>query len=171
MDLAASLKLALDPDEILRAQGITPDPWQQEFLLSNDREILLNCCRGAGKSRTTSARAVHTALFRPKSLTLLISRSQRQAKEIMRYCKQGLKAVGWPIPPIKENEHEVELQNGSRLVALPGNEATIRTYQGVTDLILDEASRIPDDLYASVSPMVAISKGRTVALSTPFGQR
>src|SRR5262249_28657710 len=99
MDLAASLKLALDPGEILRAQGITPDPWQQEFLLSNDREILLNCCRGAGKSRTTSARAVHTALFRPKSLTLLISRSQRQAKEIMRYCKQGLKAVGWPIPP------------------------------------------------------------------------
>ena len=34
--------------------------------------------------------------------------------------------------------------------ALPGREGTIRSYSGVDLLILDEASRVPDDLYRSV---------------------
>src|SRR5262249_4393282 len=38
-------------------------------------------------------------------------------------------------------------------------------------LVLDEAARIPDILYRSVRPMLAVSRGRLVALSTPFGQR
>ena len=63
------------------------------------------------------------------------------------------------------------MANGSRLVALPGREETIRSYSGVRLLILDEASRVPDDLYRAVRPMLAVSHGRLVALSTPFGQR
>src|ERR1019366_5345786 len=42
---------------------------------------------------------------------------------------------------------------------------------GVTLLVLDEAARIPDQLYRSVRPMLAVSRGRLVALSTPFGRR
>jgi hypothetical protein len=38
-------------------------------------------------------------------------------------------------------------------------------------LILDEASRIADELYQSVRPMLATSKGKLIALSTPWGQR
>jgi hypothetical protein len=38
-------------------------------------------------------------------------------------------------------------------------------------LILDEAARVPDDLYGSVSPMTGVTQGRTICLSTPFGQR
>src|SRR5262249_23755419 len=34
-----------------------------------------------------------------------------------------------------------------------------------------EAARVPDDLYRSVRPMLAVSRGRLVCLSTPFGQR
>ena len=45
------LALAFDPCRILHAQGITADPWQRELLLSTAPRILLNCCRGAGKSR------------------------------------------------------------------------------------------------------------------------
>src|SRR5437764_296015 len=48
MDPAAQLRLALDPSEILRAQGMHPDPWQQQFLLAEDRCIMLCCSRGAG---------------------------------------------------------------------------------------------------------------------------
>jgi hypothetical protein len=54
---------------------------------------------------------------------------------------------------------------------LPGREETIRSFSGVKLLILDEASRVPDDLYRSVRPMLAVSQGRLLALSTPFGQR
>jgi hypothetical protein len=38
-------------------------------------------------------------------------------------------------------------------------------------LLVDEAARVPDALYRSVRPMLAVSQGRIVALSTPFGKR
>jgi hypothetical protein len=165
------LALALDPTRILLAQSITADPWQRELLFSHEQNILLNCCRGAGKSRATSALALHTALFTPKSLTLLISRSQRQSMELFRYVKQGYSALDRPIGTVKETESQLELANGSRIVALPAKEETIRSFQGVHLLVIDEAARVPDDLYASVSPMTSVSRGRQVLLSTPFGQR
>jgi hypothetical protein len=38
-------------------------------------------------------------------------------------------------------------------------------------LIIDEAARVADELYYSVRPMLAVSQGRLLALSTPFGKR
>ena len=104
MNNAAMLSLSLDPTAILTAQNLEPDPWQRQLLLSKAPAILLNCSRGAGKSRTTSALALHTALFRCESLVLLISRSQRQANELFRYVKQGYRAIGRPLEAIKETE-------------------------------------------------------------------
>jgi hypothetical protein len=65
----------------------------------------------------------------------------------------------------------MEYGNGSRIVCLPGKEATIRGFSGVSLLIVDEASRVDDALYASIRPMLAVSGGRIVLLSTPFGKR
>jgi hypothetical protein len=61
--------------------------------------------------------------------------------------------------------------NGSRIIALPGTEKTVRGYSGVNLIVLDEAARIPDELFLSVRPMLAVSGGRMVMLSTPFGRR
>src|SRR5205814_2588268 len=80
-------------------------------------------------------------------------------------------AIDAPVAMRRSTQTELELANRSRLVALPGREGTIRSYSGVRLLILDEASRVPDDLYRSVRPMLAVSHGRLIALSTPFGQR
>ena len=38
-------------------------------------------------------------------------------------------------------------------------------------LAIDEAARVDEDLYVAVRPMLAVSGGRLVALSTPYGQR
>jgi hypothetical protein len=65
----------------------------------------------------------------------------------------------------------LELANGSRIVALPGREDTIRGFSSVDLLIIDEAARVSDDLYRAVRPMVAVSGGQVICLSTPFGQR
>jgi hypothetical protein len=65
----------------------------------------------------------------------------------------------------------MELANGSRIVSLPGDEQTIRGYSGVALLAIDEAARVPDDLYRAVRPMLAVSGGRLVCLSTPYGKR
>jgi hypothetical protein len=171
MKAAALLALALDPARILMAQGLVPDAWQRELLFSSARDVLLCCSRGAGKSRVTSAMALHTALVKPRSLVLLVSRSLRQATELFRYVKEGYRALKRPIQALKDNQCQLEFKNRSRIIALPGREETIRSFQGVELLILDEAARIPDDLYSSLSPMTGVSGGRTVCLSTPFGQR
>jgi phage FluMu gp28-like protein len=65
----------------------------------------------------------------------------------------------------------VHLTNGSRIEALPGTEKTIRGFSGVDLLIVDEASRVEDELYFAVRPMLAISGGRLMMLSTPYGKR
>lgn len=65
----------------------------------------------------------------------------------------------------------VRFANGSRVLALPGSEKTIRGISAVTLLILDEAAGIPDELYGAVRPMLAVSKGRLVLMSTPRGEQ
>jgi hypothetical protein len=171
VNLQQLFALALDPSRILEARGITPDPWQRALLLSRDRQILLNCSRQSGKSTVVSALALHTALFTTGALVLLLSPSQRQSGEIFRKVLDAYKALGKPLPARHQTQLLLELANGSRILCLPGREGTIRSFSGVNLLVLDEAARIPDDLYRSVRPMLAVSQGRLIALSTPFGQR
>jgi hypothetical protein len=74
--------------------------------------------------------------------------------------------------PIKEESAlRFELSNGGRIVALPGTEDTIRGFSGVALLIVDEAARVSDPLYFAIRPMLAVSGGRMVCLTTPFGKR
>jgi hypothetical protein len=173
MDPARALALVSDPSLILTAQGLFPDPWQREFLFCADRQVLLNCCRQSGKSTATAARALHLALFAPRSLVLLLSPTQRQSLELFRKVRDAYDALGRPVPPVADarSQGRLELANGSRVVGLPGKEATIRGFSRVALLLIDEAAKVPDDLYRAVRPMLAVSRGRIVCLSTPFGQR
>src|ERR1700688_2334143 len=70
-----------------------------------------------------------------------------------------------------ESSLRIELGNGSRIIALPGLENTIRGFAGVKLLVIDEASRVADDLYRAVRPMLAVSNGRMICLTTPWGKR
>ncbi|MBL8797838.1 MAG: terminase family protein [Planctomycetia bacterium] len=171
MDPQQTLALMLDPSLIFQAMGMTADPWQQELLLSTARQTLLNCSRQVGKSRTAAVLATHAVLFQPHSLVLLLSPSQRQSGEIFRKVMEAYNALQRPVKATYETQLKLELENGSRVVCLPGREETIRSFSGVRLLIIDEAARIPEDLYRSVRPMLAASQGRLLALSTPFGQR
>jgi hypothetical protein len=162
-------------DAVLMAQraGITPDAWQSELLRSDAKQLILNCSRQAGKSTVTSVLGLHTALYQPDSLVLLLAPSLRQAEELFRKLQTVYNDIETPILPTatQESAREMGLSNGSRVIALPGNEATIRGFSGVALLIVDEASRVPDALYQAIRPMLAVSGGRIVLLSTPFGKR
>jgi hypothetical protein len=134
--------------------------------------MLLLCTRQGGKSQTAAALALWTAFLQPGSLTLLLSPTQRQSGELFRdKVKRLYYAMGRPVQTAQESALTMELTNGSRIVALPGDEATIRGYSGVALLVIDEAARVPDALYGSVRPMLAVSRGRLIALSTPWGKR
>ncbi len=169
--IAADLAVALDPVRLAVGAGITPDPWQVEVLRSDSSRILLNCCRQAGKSTVTAVLATHTALYQPRSLTLLLSPSLRQSQELFRKVLAVYRARDRPVSARTENALSLELATGSRIHCLPGTEATVRGFSAVDLLVVDEAARVANALYAAVRPMLAVSGGRLVALSTPFGAR
>jgi Terminase large subunit, T4likevirus-type, N-terminal len=170
-----------DPVAFARSFGFQPDPWQTKVLRSQSKRILLNCSRQVGKSTITALVALHQAIFVPKSLTLLISKAQRQSSELFRKVQDswdlllrygeasGLQYVEPRL--IEDNRLSVEFENGSRIVSLPANSSTVRGFSSVGLIIEDEAAFVSDELYRSVRPMLAVSGGRLILLSTPFGKR
>ena len=161
----------LDPAAMAGVAGLEPDPWQLEVLRSTADRLLLNCSRQTGKSTVTALLAIHTAHRRPESLVLLVSPSLRQSGELFKKAREIHAALDTTLETTAESALRLELSNGSRIVSLPGNEQTVRGYSGVQLLAIDEAARVPDDLYLSIRPMLAVSGGRLMALSTPFGTR
>lgn len=170
MNSTQFMAMALDPSLILKAQGKPADQWQRDFLLSNDKYTLMNCSRQSGKSTTVAAKALHRALFTPHSTVLILSPGQRQSSELFRKVLDGYNALGRPLAAEYETQLKIELKNGSRILCMPGKEETVRGFTPQL-LIIDEASRVADDLYRSVRPMLAVGKGSFVAMTTPFGQR
>lgn len=157
---------------LAEAAGIIPDPWQRVALESTARKLMFNCCRQSGKSTTAALLAVHEAAFTPGALALMLAPSLRQSGELFRTCLQLMKRADVPLPAIvMESALRLELENGSRIIALPGSESTTRGYAAATLVIIDEASRVPDALIAAVRPSLATTNGRLVALSTPAGKR
>ncbi len=162
-----------DRTAVLRLAGLTPDPWQVQLLTSpsspNEQTAILTG-RQMGKSTVAAGLALATALLDP-ALVLLLSPVLRQSQEIFRKVTDLYHALGGPVRATAETALRLELANGSRIISLPGTETTIRGYSAAALLIIDEAARVPDDLYRSVRPMLAVSGGRLVALTTPFGKR
>jgi hypothetical protein len=169
--LDRDLALALDPCALMLALGMTPDPWQRDLLRSEAQRMLLNCSRQSGKTTAAAVLALHEACFRPPALVLIGSPALRQAQEVFRTVTALYGRLGEAVPTEAESALRLELVNGSRIIALPGSEATVRGYAGVRLVLLDEASRVPDVLYDALAPALAVSRGRIILLSTPFGKR
>jgi hypothetical protein len=156
---------------LLTDLGFEPEPFQQELLRSKAERILLLTHRQAGKSTAKAALGIGTALRDPGSLILVISRSQNQADELFRKLSHFYRVLGEPVPTVEDNAHTLALENSSRIVSLPHSPATIVGYSGPSLIIIDEAARVNDETYLSMSPMLLRSRGKLVAMSTPYGRR
>jgi hypothetical protein len=166
-----TLAIRLDPSLLMEAAGFHPDPWQRRALRSEAKRLLLLASRQSGKSTTTSLIALNEALFRPESLILLVSRVERQSGELFRKVMAAYDALGRPVEAVRELAFSLELANGSRIIALPGDPATVRCFSGVVMVIVDEAARCLDGIFTATLPMLGTTDGRMLCLSTPFGKR
>ena len=169
--LADDLRMAFDRVTFARSVGVEPDGWQDDLLRSDSERVLLNCCRQSGKSTTAGIIALHRALYHPGSLVLILAPAERQAKETFGKVAQAYRRLGHSLAPDSYRNLGMRLANGSRIEALPGSERTIRGFSGVDLLVLDEAARVEDGLYFAVRPMLAVSGGALIMLSTPAGRR
>lgn len=169
--MALDLARAFDPALLAQDCGIVPDPWQADLLRTMPKRALLLCSRQSGKSTITALMALHVALYEAPALVVVVSPSQRQSAEMLRTIRlfhSQLKGV----PALDaESVLKAELANGSRILALPGNEKTVRGLSAAALVVIDEAARVEDSLTAAVRPMMATSQGRLIALTTPAGKR
>lgn len=167
--------------------GLIPDEFQKEYLSTDAEDILITWCRQGSKTETAAAREAHAAVFRPDSLGLVISATQRQAAILQRRIVRILRALskhdgrGWRKiktleileDPLNENSRMIrcsvlslELANGSEIISLPPHPDTIRGYSP-NRITIDEAARVPDSTYDAIRPMRAAHRCTLSILSTP----
>lgn len=170
-DLDRDLLHAIDPVSFARDRlGFAADPWQAQLLRSASPWLLLNCSRQSGKSTTTAILALHSALYNP-GLTLLVSPSLRQSKELFAKVIVFLRDLQ-PAEVLEEdNKSSCTLTNGARIVSLPGDPDTLRGFSAPKLIVKDESGYCPDAMAAALEPMLAVSNGRMIELSTPNGRR
>lgn len=154
--------------------GVPLDPWQIKMLDSDSNRICLNIHRQGGKSAMSSLICLHTAIFKPKSLSLIIAPALRQSQENFKKIADYISLL--PNPP-GFNEHtklSLQFENGSRILTLPGgNEGkTIRGFSRPDVIVEDEAAQCSDELFDAIIPMMTTyPECKFILCSTPFGQR
>jgi hypothetical protein len=161
-----------DPVEFARTRlGFTPDEKQATVLRSKAKRGILNCSRQWGKSTVAAAKAVHRALAEPGSLVVIASPTERQSAEFLRKAKGMMSRLKLKARGDGDNPLSLMFPNGSRIVGLPGTEATVRGFSAVSLILIDEASRVDDELYKALRPMLAVGRGDLWLMSTPYGKR
>jgi hypothetical protein len=169
--MSSQIASMLDPGHYAQELGLQCYPWQRAILRSNHKRRILNKARQAGGSTIASTLPCWTARFLPGSLTVVAAAVEKQAVEDMEKIKSL--SAGDPELVVKRASDELlEFENGSRILVVPATEKSARGYSAPAMILLDEASRIPDPVYASgIMPMLTHNpRCSVVALSTPNGR-
>jgi hypothetical protein len=142
---------------------VKPADWQETFLRApQGASILVLSARHVGK--TTTAAGVT-----PGSLSLIACPAQRQRAEAVRRVRESVLKAGAELK--SDNVYALELKNGSRALALPGTDDSIRGLMLDGWIIADEAVRLPDnDLILGGAPTRA-SEARPPPANTVQGNQ
>jgi hypothetical protein len=110
-------------------------------------------------------------VFWPASTSVVIAPTQRQAAEAVRRCRRMLLKAGGVLAT--DNAYSIEVQEGGRIIALPGaDDSAVRglSVENGGIALIDEASRVSDELFRAVTPMLArhAETAWLVAISTPW---
>ena len=161
----------IDPAGYIKRIWEDPYPWQLDALNPLHKRLMLNCARQSGKSTIVSGITLHKAKYKSNSLNLIVSPSEKQSKETMKKVEDyialdpDLKAVALP----SDSAFEKKFKSGSRIVALPGTEKSVRGYSKPDTILIDEAARVTDETYKAMRPMLTGNPdAQIILLSTPW---
>ena len=150
---------------------LTLDPWQKE-LIDSKGNVVICSGRQCGKSTGTAILAGETALNNPKEFIIVgayvIEQAQLIFSKILDYIIEKAKNQIKGMPTL----NFLELKNGSKIYCRPIGDsgAGMRGYTA-TMIIIDEAAFIPDRAWEAIEPIISVSKGRVILLSTPQGKK
>jgi hypothetical protein len=170
--LVDDLALAMDRCAFARLVGIEPDLKQAELLNSSSHRILMLCSRQWGKSTVAAIMAGHELIYSPGSTVIAVSPSLTQSQELFKKIHSFWQKVPGAPKATQESLTRMELADGSRLIALPGTEKTIRGLSAVSLILVDEAAAVEDSMLGAIRPMMATrADARFIAMTTPRGKR
>ncbi len=150
---------------------LTLDPWQRE-LIESEGDVVVISGRQCGKSTGTSILAGETVLNNPNQFILIGAYVIEQAQLIFRKIHEYILSKAPKQIKGHVTLNFLELKNGSKIYCRPVGDtgAAMRGFTA-TMIILDEAAQIPDRAWEAIEPVISVSKGRTILLSTPQGKR
>jgi hypothetical protein len=150
--------------------GITPQEWQEPFLRApRGASILVLTSRQVGKTTVAAIGMAHTAVFKPGSLSVVACPAQKQSAEAIRKVREMVLKAGAKLAV--DNVYGIELDNGSRVLALPATDDTVRGLTVDGWIVADEAARLSPELIGALRPMRArCPQARLVMLSTAWSR-
>jgi len=150
------------------------DAWQKKFLETQGDKIL---CTGrqVGKSLVCSIDAGEYAVNNSNKTILMIAPTERQAYELfektLNYLSQH-HSRKIKKKKAETNKSKISLNNGTIIRCLPTGLAGIGIRGFTIDrLYVDEASRVPEPVWAAITPMLLTTGGALILISTPYGAR
>lgn len=163
----------LSLDDFCRQINFVPDRKQQLVLASTSNRVIVNGSRQTGKSHILAVRAVRKLISatpaRPK-LVLIVAKTKGQAEETIFKMDRCFAALNIRTHGDPTQEVARVLPDGSRVIGLAAKDDSVRSY--TADLvILDEAARVPDDVWDAIEPTLATTDGDLIIASTPKGKR
>ena len=152
------------------ALEIEPDPVQAQVMTEQNSRILVLAPRQTGKSTAAALRVLYEAAHYDDAVILLASASGRQSGQIMEKARKMARFLDLDILPPPPKCDGFSLANGSQIIALPDNPETIRGFSAPRLIVVDEAAFASEDLFKALDPMLTVSNGTLMLLSTPNGQ-
>ena len=149
------------------------DEWQRK-VLSQKGNICLRSGRQVGKSTVISIKAAEYAVNNKKKTVLVVAAVERQAYHLfemtLNYLTDNYKShikMGKSRP----TKSKIQLKNGSIIMCLPTGVSGLGIRGYTIDLLIaDEAAFIPEEVWTAITPMLSVTRGDIILLSTPHGK-
>jgi hypothetical protein len=147
--------------------------YQKEIIeaITNNRRVVANTSRQAGKTTTAMAVILHYILFNEYKTVALLANKAASALEILSRIQMAFEA----LPPwlqqgvVTWNKGSMELENGCKVIAAASSSSSIRG-KSIAFLYIDETAFLYnwDEFFASVYPTISSGKETKILLtSTP----
>lgn len=171
MLLAHDIARGLAPASILDDAGVSLFPWQRRVLDNWHEDQHVLCSRHAGKSTLGAAMGLHVAMYHPGHPVVMVGRAGRQSVEIFRMARLLYDKLKSPPRLIVDAATSLELENRSRILALPGDADTVRGISAASAVIIDEAAYVDEAMLIALEPMLSTTGGPLWLMSTAAGKR
>lgn len=149
--------------------GLKLYPYQAKLLEDSSKRIVACMGRQTGKTTTIAVKAIIYADTNPNTTVLITSPSMRQSMIMFDRITMLIYSTPYLRNKItRATRTIIQLDNSSRIIALPCSENFLRGY--TADMaICDESAFMPETVITKVIfPMLSTTSGTAILLSTPW---